>query len=195
VDGVAGLIGLRDEEVEALGEGLAVVRDGLLGEEAPATAEALRVWARSRLRPAGMGAGAARHVETLRGDSLAWLDNEDAPLAYARLLEQIRVTMAQQAWMHLGSHETQVARFPPGTRYVRHRDAFRGSPTRRLSFVLYLDADWVPEDGGDLVAHEPGGSRNILPRLDRGVFFLADHLEHEVLPAQRERWAVTTWFR
>ena len=32
------------------------------------------------------------------------------------------------------------------------------------------------------------------PGVDRLVVFLSDRVEHEVLPAHAERWAVTAWY-
>ena len=38
---------------------------------------------------------------------------------------------------------TMVARYPPGARYARHRDALQRG--RRLTAVYYLNPAWVPE--------------------------------------------------
>jgi SM-20-related protein len=38
-------------------------------------------------------------------------------------------------------------------------------------------------------------SHDILPLGGRLVLFLSDLIEHEVLPARRERYSITGWFR
>src|SRR6185295_11601544 len=91
--------------------------------------------------------------------------------------------------------DLQVARYPgAGARYVRHRDAFGGPESRRVSAILYLNPTWTPADGGLLRLHTGAGAVDLEPRLDRLVVFLSERLEHEVLPAHAERFAATAWY-
>lgn len=112
---------------------------------------------------------------------------------------------------------TMAARYPGGgARYARHRDALPNHDVRRrLTAVYYANDSWRKEDGGCLRAHFPAevgrrvegalpndGSEegmegyvvDVAPLADRLVLFSSEWLEHEVLPAYAERWAVTTWF-
>jgi SM-20-related protein len=142
-----------------------------------------------------MGAGTSpTRVDALRGDSIAWLDAP--PPAYAALLAAVATTLREDAWLHVSPLETQLARYPEGARYARHLDTFRtGTRTpRRVTLITYLNADWREADAGALRAWEPDGPRDVLPLLGRAVLFLSERLPHEVLPATRERWAVTTWY-
>ena len=91
--------------------------------------------------------------------------------------------------------EAHVAIYPPGTGYTRHADRFARDPRRALSTVLYLNEDWQPGDGGALRIHLGGGAwRDLEPRGGTLVIF-ASELEHEVLPARRERLSLAGWFK
>ncbi|OLP86305.1 Prolyl 4-hydroxylase subunit alpha [Symbiodinium microadriaticum] len=47
---------------------------------------------------------------------------------------------------------------------------------------------------GSFVEALTGYVVDVAPLADRLVLFSSEWLEHEVLPAYAERWAVTTWF-
>ncbi|MGH7266931.1 MAG: 2OG-Fe(II) oxygenase, partial [Candidatus Rokuibacteriota bacterium] len=105
--------------------------------------------------------------------------------------------LRHEARLAVGRAELQVARYPGGgTRYTRHRDAFRDAagPRRRVTAIVYLNPGWTPADGGCLRLHLADGPRDVAPRLDRLVVFLSERVEHEVLPAHAPRWAVTAWY-
>lgn len=51
-----------------------------------------------------------------------------------------------------------LAHYPTGARYVRHSDVSPAMSHRRLSAILYLNADWNEEHGGQLVLFTPSGS-------------------------------------
>jgi SM-20-related protein len=96
----------------------------------------------------------------------------------------------------LFAFEGHYALYPPGAFYRRHRDRFRDDDGRVLSCVLYLNQDWDAGDGGTLRIHLDGGdTRDVLPAGGTFACFLADRFEHEVLPATRERLAISGWFR
>lgn len=189
---------LDDAALDAIALGQAVVRDGLLGlVAAHAAAEAARLW-RSNLRPAGIGRGAEHHLDpTVRGDAIGWL-GDDAPAALVPVLdafEALRQELNRRAWLSLQPPEVQLGRFPAGAHYARHRDAFTGPTSRRITAIYYLNPGWTSELGGQLRIFPPEGPREITPRFDRAVVFRADALEHEVLPTLADRWAITAWYR
>jgi SM-20-related protein len=84
--------------------------------------------------------------------------------------------------------------YPIGAGYARHRDRFRDDDARVLSLACYLNPHWDAEDGGALRLHLDAGPVEILPQAGTGVCFLSE-LEHEVLPARRERHSIAAWFR
>jgi SM-20-related protein len=187
---------LQDAEVAALGERGLFVRDAFLGEPvARAAAAELRALP---LRAAGVSRDAI--VEAgIRGDEIAWLDPTTAGPALASLhahFVDLGRALTELAWLGLGRLDVQVARYPGGgARYARHRDAFAGRASRRVSAIWYANPDWHPAHGGQLRLYPDGGeSHSLEPILDRLVVFLSEKVEHEVLPAWAERYAVTAWY-
>lgn len=68
---------------------------------------------------------------------------------------------------------------------------------RKLTVLYYLNNGWQPEDGGELRVYDAANTvvRDVEPILDRVVLFFSDQrVPHEVLPAHKERFAVTLWF-
>jgi len=182
-------------------EGLAIVPAFVSAELAAALrAEAWRRNAAGDFRAAGIGRGADRvERRDIRGDALLWLDeNALAPpeLTLFDALEKMRIELNRALFLGLFSFEGHYALYRPGAFYSRHRDRFHDDDARVLSCVLYLNEAWSAADGGALRIHlRGGGTREVLPIAGTLVAFLAERYEHEVLPANRERWSIAGWFR
>jgi SM-20-related protein len=168
-----------------------------------ATIAALRAGARRRdaageFRAAGIGrTGARAERGDIRGDRILWLDEHSpaaAELPLWQALAALRSALNQTLFLGLFSFEGHYALYPAGAQYRRHRDRFRDDDARIVSCVLYLNEDWTARDGGTLRMHLDDGARDIVPLGGTLVCFLAERFEHEVLPARRERLAVTGWF-
>jgi SM-20-related protein len=160
-------------------------------------AEAQALQQAGRLRPAATGRGEGRRDAGLRGDSILWIDAGTGP-ASARWLgrmDALRVALNRRLLLGMEELEAHVACYPPGAGYARHRDRFADDDARVLSLVCYLNDDWPADAGGDLRVHLPAGALDIAPRAGTVVLFLSDEVEHEVLPATRERWSIAGWFR
>ncbi|MFT4624421.1 MAG: SM-20-related protein [Myxococcota bacterium] len=190
---------LTDDDVRDLGDGDAVIRDGLLlSADLRSCADTLGALSDDgRMRPSGMGRGRVRD-SALRGDRIAWRDDlEDVALpGLAALFEGVRAELNAAAWLGLASFSVQLAVYRgEGARYARHRDTVAGDRVRRATAVVYLNPDWVLADGGCLRIHTRYGARDVEPLGGRTVLFLSDRLEHEVLPCHAVRWAATAWFR
>jgi SM-20-related protein len=191
---------LSHADVAALGDGEVLVRDGLLGDGAAAAiADELAAIAATALRPAAIGgrASAPRLDRAERGDELAWLERAASGPALAalwRAFDAIGAALRRDAWLPATRFEVQLARYAPGARYTRHRDAFGGGPSRIATAIYYLNAGWRAEHGGALRVHRPRGARDISPQLDRLALFLSDRVEHEVLEARAARLAITAWY-
>lgn len=137
----------------------------------------------------------------MRGDSTCWLDDPRCgPVAgeFLAALDRIRATINRQSFLSLAEIEAHYAAYPPGTGYARHRDRFRDSDARVVSWVSYLNPQWCGADGGALRLYLPndGGVDTVVDRSPTGgsVCFLSE-LEHEVLTAHRERYSIAAWFR
>jgi SM-20-related protein len=162
-------------------------------------AEAARRDAAGEFRPARIGRGEERiERPDIRGDRTAWLSessNVQAEIALRAALESLRIALNEELTLGLFSFEGHYAIYPPGAFYRRHRDRFRDNDTRVLSCILYLNEIWTLADGGALRIHlEKDVERDVLPIGGTLVCFLADRHEHEVLPASRDRLAISGWF-
>ena len=108
----------------------------------------------------------------------------------------MRTSCNRELALGLFEFEAHYALYPPGTRYARHRDRFRDDDARVLSCVLYLNDAWCAEDGGALRVHLDDARRlDVVPAGGTLVAFLSARFEHEVLASQRQRLALTGWFR
>ncbi|KAL1502943.1 hypothetical protein AB1Y20_011014 [Prymnesium parvum] len=94
--------------------------------------------------------------------------------------------------------ELRYAFYPPGGRYVRHRDArvcAEGGARRCFSFVLYLNEAWSERDGGQLRAFDAdGGFVDVPPRGGTLVLFHSEEVWHEVLATSSSRMCIVGWF-
>lgn len=158
----------------------------------------------SRFRAAAVGRASGVGIRPeLRSDLLSWIEPDDAAAAvnaYLLAMEALRQAMNRRLYLGLATLESQFALYPPGTFYRRHLDRHRDSAERILSCVLYLNENWVPDDGGQLRLYLPGdegGEKacDVSPEGGRLVVFLSDRVPHEVLPARRERLSIASWFR
>lgn len=179
------------------------VREGYLDlpRVAGLRAEAHALFTDGHFHTAGIGQQGERHAE-IRGDSLLWLAPDITPLAWALLQQELdALRLAVNAATYLGLHEFEghYAAYPPGTSYTRHLDRFREGNQRVVSLVLYLNADWGADDGGELHLYPEGpqatGPVTLSPRGGTLVCFLSEAVPHEVLAARRLRLALTGWFR
>ena len=157
---------------------------------------------------AGVGREHLAINKTIRGDSIYWLNEDNATAAqksYLQQMEHLRSSLNQHLYLGLFGLECHLAAYPVGTFYKKHLDCFASNDLnqsqRKISCIVYLNQDWKIEDGGQLrlYLNESDQSNNeksmdILPIAGRAVIFLSDTFYHEVLPASRERISLTGWF-
>jgi len=159
----------------------------------------------SALTPAAIGHRALHaHHAGIRGDSTLWLDDPRCGAASRQLLatlDDLRDDLNRRLFQGLAEVEAHYAIYPRGTGYVRHRDRFRdndadssAASSRIVSLVCYLNDDWRGADGGALRLHLDAGVVDVWPQAGGSICFLSE-LEHEVLPATRERLSIAAWFR
>ncbi|WP_375443757.1 2OG-Fe(II) oxygenase [uncultured Fibrella sp.] len=164
--------------------------------------------AAGQFREAGIGraadqSGQAAVEKAIRGDEILWLDVATVTPEESAFLERIDQFIGyvnRTCYLGLRDSELHYARYPAGTFYKRHLDRFRSDSRRRLSVVCYLNDNWQPTDGGQLAVYlpQPDGSEQttlIEPVGGRLVCFDSGLLEHEVLPASRDRLSITGWLR
>lgn len=150
-----------------------------------------------KLKKAGIGKQQQHQInESIRGDYIQWLDKRAAEPALKVYMERIEALMQQlneALFLSLKDFEIHMTLYPIGTFYKRHLDQFKKDDHRKLSVICYLNEDWEESHGGQLRIYLPDGPRDILPIAGRLMCFRSDQLEHEVLPATRERRSLTGW--
>ena len=135
-------------------------------------------------------------LEGVRGDYIKWIDPSFVSPALDVYLQRIRnlIQFLNRAlFLSLKDFEVHTTVYPVGTFYKRHLDQFVSTDHRKLSIICYLNPDWGPDDGGQLRIYRETGSLDFLPVAGRLMCFRSDLLEHEVLPATRERYSITGW--
>lgn len=151
-------------------------------------------------KEAAIGRESNQHVNPfVRGDRIRWIDKtHPAARDYLDWMENLRLALNRRLFLGLFDYECQYAWYPAGTFYKKHLDAFKGNTNRVLSTVLYLNPDWQPQDGGELLLYAPGDDlpiETIAPQYGRMVIFLSDEFPHEVARTHKPRRSITGWFR
>jgi SM-20-related protein len=148
-------------------------------------------------KKAGIGKNQGLQInEAIRGDYIYWLDKTSAPQPakiYLDRLNDLIGYLNQSLFLSLKDYEVHMTIYPTGSYYKRHLDQFKQDDHRKLSVICYLNTNWEEEHGGQLRMYLPDGTRDILPVAGRLVCFRSDQIEHEVLPATRERLSLTGW--
>lgn len=148
-------------------------------------------------RKAGIGKDQSLQInEAVRGDYIQWLDKNLAPepaRIYLDRLNDLIHFLNRELFLSMKDYEVHMTIYPPGSFYKRHLDQFKKDDHRKLSVICYLNQDWKEEHGGQLRLYMPDGLRDVLPLAGRLVCFRSDQIEHEVLPATRDRLSLTGW--
>ncbi|MDF2179546.1 2OG-Fe(II) oxygenase [Aliiglaciecola sp. CAU 1673] len=166
--------------------------DGLLSE--------LNSYKEAHFQQAGIGReNLLQQNSQVRTDAIRWLDGHtSAQKQFLNGMATLRVELNRRLFMGLFDYECHFAHYRPGDFYKRHLDAFKGRTNRVLSTVLYLNPDWQPADGGELLMYEKKQEKpflRLVPEFGKLVIFLSERFPHEVLPAQRDRYSIAGWFR
>jgi SM-20-related protein len=150
-----------------------------------------------QFKKAGIGKHTGLQInEAIRGDYIQWLDKNTAPSSakiYLDRLQNLVEYLNQALFLSMKDYEVHMTVYPIGSYYKRHLDQFKQDDHRKLSVICYLNKDWKPEHGGQLKMYLPSGNIGVLPTAGRLVIFRSDKIEHEVLPATRERLSLTGW--
>ena len=151
----------------------------------------------NQFKKAGIGKKQNIHInEAVRGDYIHWLDKINAPAAiqvYLKRLNDLLQFLNQNLFLSLKDYEVHMTVYPAGSFYKRHLDQFKVDDHRKLSVICYLNNNWTEPQGGHLRMYLPAQTMDVLPLAGRFVCFRSDLIEHEVLPASRERLSLTGW--
>lgn len=148
-------------------------------------------------KKAGIGKQQDRQInEAIRGDYIKWLDKNSSPAPVKLYLDRLNKLidyLNQSLFLSMKDYEVHMTIYPAGSYYKRHLDQFKKDDHRKLSVICYLNNDWTEENGGQLRVYLPDGQKQFLPLAGRLICFRSDKIEHEVLPADRERLSLTGW--
>ena len=137
--------------------------------------------------------------QSVRRDETRWLSpDHPTDAAYIQQMAEFRTAINRRLFMGLFDYESHYAHYAPGAFYKKHMDAFKGQSNRVLTTVLYLNPEWQPEDGGQLLIYAADSDQiieRINPNFGSFVIFLSEQFPHEVVKAARDRYSIAGWFR
>jgi len=153
---VARTTGIMDVDAiarELRSSGFVAVENSLSPELRARLSDACRESAADSFLPAAVGRGKPRtHDAGVRGDVIKWLDDAEVPdRSFLAVMEELRVGLNERLYLGLLDYECHYAIFGAGAHYDKHRDSLSGQKNRLLSTVVYLNDEWAPSDGGELV--------------------------------------------
>jgi len=148
---------------------------------------------------AGTGHGDGKTMgDSTRSDEIHWLDRDTQNSAQSllwRRVDALKVAFNHTLFLGLRNFEGHYAVYPKGGFYGRHLDCFRDGGDRVITFILYLNQNWLAVDGGRLRIHGAKGShRDVDPEGGTMVCFMSADSEHEVLLNHSPRFSFTGWF-
>lgn len=178
-------------------DGYAVCPDALPAALRDSLLQHLQHMPGNRFQRAGVGRQQDFTLEgSVRRDEICWINGDSAAgQAWLDWTAELQLRLNRELLLGLFSFESHFAHYGPGDFYRRHLDAFVGEANRRLSVVAYLNPDWLPGEGGELILFTSEGPVRVAPRLGTLVVFLSEEFPHEVLPATRDRYSIAGWFR
>src|SRR5690606_37028765 len=122
-------------------------------------------------------------------DRIRWLRStpeDPVELQLMNIDRELTYYLNRTCFTGIRSYEFHYAVYPKGSFYKRHLDQFSNDPGRKFTMIFYLNENWLPEDGGQLVIFLNGQELEVQPLAGRLVFFESSVIEHEVRPANRE---------
>jgi SM-20-related protein len=154
-----------------------------------------------KFKEASIGKQNEVHKATLvRGDEILWLENDSTNTSERILLDKNQAFidyLNQTCYLGIVDAEIHFAKYDIGKFYRRHRDTFQAQKGRILSVIYYLNQNWIPADGGNLIIYiqenEIEKAITIAPLAGRLVCFESEKLDHEVSEAFAERFSITGW--
>lgn len=152
-----------------------------------------------QMQTAGIGNdGKMTHNELIRNDKIYWLDkrhNNTFENAFFAKMDAFVAYLNETCYTNIKSYEFHYSLYETGSFYRSHLDQFEDDSKRQFSMISYLNANWQPNDGGELLIHQENNNQTITPTQGKTVFFKSDELEHEVLATNERRMSVCGWLK
>lgn len=147
------------------------------------------------------GIGNQDHKDLLqdkRGDKILWMNNESqepAERAFLNQIDQFILYLNDTCYVGINAYEFHYALYDTGSGYTRHVDQFKNNNDRKFSMIHYLNTDWLPDDGGELLIYRENEVEKISPEIQKAVFFKSDSCEHSVSKSTRPRMSISGWLK
>lgn len=138
------------------------------------------------------------HNKLVRSDMIYWLDrkhNNAYENDFFDLMDKFVSYLNSTCYTGITGYEFHYALYEKGSFYKKHIDQFGNNNSRQYSMIMYLNADWVENDGGELCIHHQDSIQNITPVNGKSVFFKSSELEHEVMLTNKPRMSITGWLK
>jgi SM-20-related protein len=135
-----------------------------------------------------------------RGDTIKWIEKNTINAFESQFLKKVdsfRNHLNKTCFTSIIDFESHYANYEQYSFYKKHIDQFKTDKGRQYSLVLYLNTDWLAEDGGLLSLYPEGAKQcDISPLGGRMIFFKSDEMEHEVHPSfTRNRLSIAGWLK
>jgi len=148
---------------------------------------------------AGISGKSDLHVDNnRRTDKIHWLDEDNGVQSdFIGFTTGLQEQLNRELYLGLSYHESHFAIYEKGDFYETHLDAFKNSKNRVITAVYYLNEEWTKNDGGELVVYNEDNKHlaTLLPKANTMIVFLSEKFPHEVLPTNKKRYSIATWFR
>lgn len=191
-----------DEIIENLcQQGFSIIPDFLPFGDYQAIASGLNELQNNQsLQAAGIGRGNAHQQnKVIRNDFIHWIDEQESTPSeqtYLHAMYSLAAELNKNLFTGLKSYECHYAVYSPGSFYKKHVDQFQGTQDRQISCVYYLNADWQPDDKGQLRLYNLQDEFLIdVPPLGNSLICFRSNLPHEVLTTQKTRTSIAGWFK
>ena len=154
-------------------------------------------------KKAAIGFGQDKSIQSeIRGDLTFWLTEDSSneiQNSFLEALHTIRQELNRGLYLGLRREEAHYAVYPPKTGYQKHVDNHRRQGHRLITFILYLNENWKPADGGALSIFAPDNDTQVItqiaPQMGTLVLFCSDIFPHQVEESFAPRRSLTGWFR
>ena len=159
----------------------------------------LTLYDKDRLLPAATGNKDKVLYDTaIRTDSIFWLDREHDNKyenAFFDRMDEFISYLNKTCYTGITGCEFHYSLYEAGSFYKKHLDQFKNDSNRQYSLINYLNCNWQPEDGGELLIHQRENVQLIAPSNGKTVFFKSNQLVHEVLTTNKRRMSITGWLK
>lgn len=152
----------------------------------------------SQFKKAGIGKDKELITNSeIRSDYIHWLEKNDEEVnkIFFSFIDELMLAINRRFFLGLKDYEFHFAFYPPGTFYKKHRDSFKSDDARKITVLLYLNSNWKPEDGGELMLYRDELPPLKIEPLGGRLLVFESEMEHEVLMSKADRYSITGWLK